>query len=107
LIGGLPPVNRRAHSFSIWKSLQGPGNDWPLALCDPKTVDPSTDIVKADLVFTDRFTEIQRIYYNPNHKWYYVKDLANQEVIVFRQTDSDQKDSVGGSIFMSMAAQRL
>lgn len=69
--------------------MQGPGNDWPLALCDHRTIDHSSESVAADVVFHNRYTENERLYYSPKHEWYYFKDLRNDEVIMMRQTDSD------------------
>ena len=81
--------NLKTHMYSVWKSFQGPGNDWPLALCDFRTIDHNSETITADVVFVNRFTENQRLYYSPRHKWYYYKDLGQDEVIMFRQTDSD------------------
>jgi len=39
-------------------------------------------------VFHDRFTENERLYYSPKHRWYYVKDLEDDEIVMFRQSDS-------------------
>ncbi|KAH7386226.1 hypothetical protein BKA64DRAFT_711457 [Cadophora sp. MPI-SDFR-AT-0126] len=71
-------------ALNVWKSFHA-GNDWPLALCDSRTVDRNHDTIPADVVFHNRFVENQRVYYNPAHQWYYVKDLQDDEVIVFRQ----------------------
>ena len=75
--------------------MQGRGNDWPLALCDQRTIDRQSDSIMADVVFYNRFTENERLYYNARHTWYYFQDLADDEVIVFRQTDSDIKGGGG------------
>ena len=84
------------HIYSFWKSFQGPGNDWPLALCDWRTVDCKSELIAADAVYHDRYTENQRLYYSLKHKWYYIKDLGDDEVIMIRQTDSDLNDFEGG-----------
>jgi hypothetical protein len=47
-----------------------------------------TDCVSADAVFPDRFSENLRVYYNQEHRWYYVENLRDDEVLVFRQVDS-------------------
>ncbi|KAK9802077.1 putative Methyltransferase [Seiridium cardinale] len=79
---------RRLLTVNLWKSLQGPGNDWPLGLCDWRTVDRDSEVEHQDVVFNDRYSENARIYYGPKHQWYYFKDLQDDEVIVFRQSDS-------------------
>jgi hypothetical protein len=80
--------------YSFWKSFQGPGNDWPLALCDCRTIDYSENVA-ADVVYYNRFTENERLQYSPKHDWYYFKDLGEDEVIMLRQTDSDLEGGGG------------
>lgn len=81
--------------YSFWKSFQVPGNDWPLAFCDYRTIDYSSETITADVVFPDKFTENERVYYSPKHHWYYFKDLGEDEAIMFRQTDT-QLEGGGG-----------
>jgi hypothetical protein len=73
--------------YSLWKSLQGPGNDWPLALCDRRTVD-NMDLIDEDAVLVNTFSSHIRVYHRPEHEWYYVKDLQDDEIILFHQFDS-------------------
>ncbi|ETS74964.1 hypothetical protein PFICI_13448 [Pestalotiopsis fici W106-1] len=80
---------------NLWKSIQGPGNDWPLAFCDRRTVDYDMDIVGEDLVFKSGFTEHARLYHNPRHEWYYFQDLQDDEVILFHQFDSELEGGGG------------
>jgi len=80
---------------NFWKSFQVPGNDWPLALCDYRTIDYSSETITADVVFHDKFTENERVYYSPRHNWYYFKNLGKDEAIMFRQTDT-QLEGGGG-----------
>jgi hypothetical protein len=78
--------------FSFRKSFQ-PGNDWPLALCDARSLDHSSDTTAVDIVYPDRYTENEIAYYNSEHAWYYFKDIADDEIILFLQKDSSK---VGG-----------
>ena len=82
-------------SYSLWKPLQGAGNDWPLALCDSRTTNRRSGAIAADVVFHNRFTENQLVYSHPAHQWYYFKDLGIDEVIMFRQTDTDLEGGGG------------
>ena len=41
------------------------------------------------MVARKTFTENERFYYSPKHEWYYFKDLKDDEVILFQQTNSD------------------
>ncbi|KAF2786836.1 hypothetical protein K505DRAFT_343458 [Melanomma pulvis-pyrius CBS 109.77] len=80
---------------NLWKSLQGPGDDWPLALCDVRTVDYEKDVVSQDLVFDNRFNENLRVYYSDKHKWYYYANLQDDEIVVFQQMDSRARSGRG------------
>ena len=51
-----------------------------------------------DVVYHNRFTENESLYYSPNHKWYYFKDLGDDEVILFQQTDSTIEGG-GGKLY--------
>ena len=37
--------------LSVWKPLKGPVQDWPLAMCDPRSIKPETDLEPCDLVY--------------------------------------------------------
>lgn len=73
---------------SAWKPLQGPLTDWPLAVCDEKTVDLELDYIASDAVTRTGFTENHLIYFNPNQKWYYLSQQKPTELVLFRQTDT-------------------
>jgi hypothetical protein len=51
--------------------------------------------VVVDVVYSKDFTENESVYYNPRHKWYYYKDLKEDEIIVFQQTDSSLPEGGG------------
>lgn len=50
-----------------------------------------------DVVDRGGFTENYQVYFNPDHKWYYLNKQLPSEVVVFRQTDSDQRFATGTS----------
>lgn len=72
----------------MWKPLKGPVRDWPLALCDNSTIDPTNDLQASDLVFADYVVENCQVYYTSEQKWYYIRDQQATEVWVFVQADS-------------------
>ncbi|KAL9033200.1 MAG: hypothetical protein Q9214_007626, partial [Letrouitia sp. 1 TL-2023] len=74
--------------LSMWKPLKGPVRDWPLALCDNSTIDPTNDLQASDLVFADYVVENCQVYYTSKQKWYYIRDQQATEVWVFVQADS-------------------
>ncbi|KAI1007487.1 hypothetical protein K3495_g742 [Podosphaera aphanis] len=80
-------LQRRYQYVNIWKPLHGPVLEWPLAVCDPGTVDKS-DYIARDFVEVDSYMETYHLYQRPSHKWYYVSSQSEQEAWVFLQSDS-------------------
>lgn len=87
-------MRRRFQWVNVWKPLRGPVNDWPLCFCDPLSVD-STDIEVTDMVYAEYFTENQSLRHNQNQKWYYLSDHRPEEIIIFKQSDSDSTAAGG------------
>ncbi|KAI1427253.1 hypothetical protein F5Y12DRAFT_783380 [Xylaria sp. FL1777] len=94
-----PGKYTRFSTVNVWKSVQGPGNDWPLGLCDRRTIHHESEAIAADVVFPNRYIENMRLYSSPRHAWYYVKDLKDDECIVFHQLDSDGTGGVAHASF--------
>jgi hypothetical protein len=76
-------------SGSIWRVTRGPNNDWPLALCDYRTVDIHNDTTPNDVVGTDFVLENSILYSNDAHKWYHMQDMCPSDCLVFRQGGLD------------------
>lgn len=82
---------------SLWKPIRGPLTDYPLTLCDRRMIDYKTQTTEMDIVTQHFVNENMRIYYHEAHRWYYWKDLKEDEVLVFVQADSDAPDQAGKS----------
>jgi hypothetical protein len=92
----VPGVDLKAASrwafYNIWRATTPPPQDCPLAVCDARTVARADEVtVKAvtkelsGLVVHD--TTSYR--YNPDHRWYYFRNMTPYEVIVFKTHDTD------------------
>ena len=79
---------------SIWKPLRGPLRDWPLALCNPRSVDPK-DLQARDTVKRESFIETYQVHHVPSQKWYYISDQMPEEAWVFLQADSSPDGMLG------------
>ncbi|MGW2056475.1 CmcJ/NvfI family oxidoreductase [Streptomyces sp. NPDC001840] len=81
---------RRFQIINIWRPLTGPVRNFPLALCDYRSLDPAADLVPTRLHFPawlkDR--ENYSVRHNPGHRWYYWGSLSPEEVILFKCYDS-------------------
>ena len=73
--------------LSIWKPLKSPVRDWPLALCDAKTIDSANDLVTADVVYQDHSEEKYQVHYKPKQRWFYLSDQQPSEMLVFSCAD--------------------
>ncbi|OKI04829.1 7-alpha-cephem-methoxylase [Streptomyces sp. CB02923] len=85
---------RRFQIINIWRPLVEPVRNFPLALCDYRSVDLSADLVTTRLHFPawlkDR--ENYSVRYNPNHRWHYWSSLSPDEVLLFKCYDSASRD---------------
>lgn len=79
---------------SVWKPLRGPVKDWPLALCEPSSLQTS-DMEPCDLVYPDYVVENRQIYHSPALKWFYLSDQRADEAWIFVQTDTAHSDWTG------------
>lgn len=80
-------LKSRVRCVTVWKPLRGPVLDWPLALCDSKSLEDA-DIVPADAVYERVVAENCMIHHNPTQAWYYLAEQKPSEALVFKATDS-------------------
>jgi hypothetical protein len=88
------------HVHSLWKPIKGPVYNWPLTLCDRRTVDHSRQAIPMDVLTPDCEIEIARLLYDPEHKWYYFKGQATNEATVFMQADSENPNAGRTSLLL-------
>ena len=80
-------LTRRFAFINVWRPIRHPAQDWPLALCDARSVDPA-DLVATDLVYPDRRGEIYGLVHNPSQLWFYVPDMGLDEAVLIKCYDS-------------------
>nr|CCB84778.1 CmcJ protein [Streptantibioticus cattleyicolor NRRL 8057 = DSM 46488] len=87
---GAPRAFRRFQIVNVWRPLVGPVRNYPLALCDYRSLDLTADLVPTRLRFPawlkDR--ENYSVRHNPAHRWYYWGSLTPDEVVLFKCYDS-------------------
>ncbi|KAK3375562.1 hypothetical protein B0T24DRAFT_616494 [Lasiosphaeria ovina] len=84
---GIDPSTGRTQMFGVWKPLNRPVRHWPLAVCDHRSCS-TKDIVDVDQVYPDAIGEGCNIYFNENHRWYFVGDQMPNEALLLKQVDS-------------------
>jgi hypothetical protein len=101
---GAPPY-RRFIITSLWRCFSAPPQDWPLALCDGRSVDAAEGIPNT-LVVVDEIPDYATMVgpwpkeklgpsaaifnFNPAHRWWYFSQMNRDEVILLKFHDSDR-----------------
>jgi hypothetical protein len=76
------------HSIvNVWRSIRGPIEATPLAVCDARSIRPD-DLVATDLVYPDRAGEVYSVRWNPAHRWYFYSGLRRDEALLIKTYDS-------------------
>ncbi|KAL4889091.1 hypothetical protein BDV59DRAFT_121866 [Aspergillus ambiguus] len=110
-------LGRRYQIINVWRAIQNPAADCPLGVIDWRSTRPS-DYVAVDLLYPKGFREggevapdpdsaqstdgyeVQGETYaiapNEKHHFYYLKDMAPEEVMLIKCFDSRSKTMTGG-----------
>ena len=84
----------RSAQYNVWRAISGAPQDVPLALCDARSL-AGPELIKADAIFdppggAPEFSfEGYVVAHDPGHRWLWFSDLAPDEVIVFKTSESD------------------
>ena len=80
-------LQKRFAIINVWRSMAGPVESSPLALCDAGSVNPS-DLLTVERRARDRIGEIFYLAHNPEQRWFYFPGLKESEALVFKCFDS-------------------
>lgn len=90
--------------FSLWRTFSPPPQDWPLALCDYRSVGddegvpntkvdvdeiPTGDALFAPIEGEEDMVAASIFRFNPAHRWFYFPDMTADEAILIKFHDSD------------------
>jgi hypothetical protein len=90
---------------SLWRTFSPPPQDWPLGLCDGRTVGPDEGTPNALIIvdeLPDRETMLGDLpeektaitaavfHHNPNHRWWYFSNMNRDEVVLLKFHDSEE-----------------
>lgn len=73
--------------FNVWRPINGPVEQWPIAVCDMQSMRPD-DFVDAELRWPHRTGHVCAIRHNSEHRWLYVPAMEVSEALVFTCYDS-------------------
>ncbi|GJJ11677.1 hypothetical protein Clacol_005913 [Clathrus columnatus] len=81
-------LKHRFQIINLWRPINHPAIDSPLALCDYRSVNWDKDLVPTNLKYPDRVGETFSVNYNPGHKWKYQRNMRPDEVVFIKCFDS-------------------
>ncbi|KAE9405392.1 hypothetical protein BT96DRAFT_1063840 [Gymnopus androsaceus JB14] len=87
-------LKKRFQIINLWRPISHPAYDWPLTLCDFRSIDRAKDLVPITLVYPDREGETFGVKYNPEHRWKYMKGMSPEEIVLIKCYDSVEDGSV-------------
>lgn len=77
-------LEKRFQIINLWRPIEYPAYDWPLALCDYRSVDPKKDIFNVAFIYPDREGQTYGVTYNENHKWKYLRGMTPEEFVLIK-----------------------
>ncbi|MEM7155803.1 MAG: CmcJ/NvfI family oxidoreductase [Myxococcota bacterium] len=80
-------LSRRFAIVQVWRPTGPPIEQFPLALCDARSLD-AADLIAAERRHPNRVGEIYQVSYSPRHRWYGFAGMRRDEALVFKVFDS-------------------
>src|SRR4030095_5878654 len=80
-------LEHRFAIINIWRPLNGPVQEAPLAVCDARTVAPQ-DLIGTDMKYRDRTGETYALAFNAAHRWSYIPQMRAEEAMLIKTYDS-------------------
>ena len=77
-------VKHRFQIINLWRPIGVPADDWPLALCDFRSVDRKKDLVPITFRIPNRTGENFCVNHNVDHKWKYLKGMTPDEFVLIK-----------------------
>ncbi|KAF7128316.1 hypothetical protein CNMCM5793_002858 [Aspergillus hiratsukae] len=77
----------RVQMLNLWRPINGPVENHPLAVCDGSSYDPSK-LLEADIIREKYTGHMMYALYDPGMAWYYMSRQRDDEVVIFKSYDS-------------------
>jgi len=78
----------RVLQLNLWRPITGPLRTMPLAVCDAGSL-KAESFIHTPLVRPDFASEFTTLAHDPAQRWYYLPGMTRDEVIIFKNYDSD------------------
>lgn len=82
-------LSKRFAFINVWRPIRWPVHDWPLALCDARTV-RQEHLIATEIVYPDRSGEIYGLVHANGQRWWHYPDMALDEALLIKCYDSDK-----------------
>ncbi|GJN90012.1 hypothetical protein Rhopal_003007-T1 [Rhodotorula paludigena] len=83
--------SERLAMINLWRPLKGPVVDSPLCFVDAQTIKDEDLELAADHYGVGSYAK-----YSPAHKWWYLRDMMPDELLIFRCFESGKSPDQGG-----------
>jgi hypothetical protein len=77
-------LDHRFQIINLWRPIAVPAVDWPLALCDYRSVDLEKDTFPVALISAESTGETMGVKYNENHRWKYFHGMTPEEIVLIK-----------------------
>jgi len=77
-------LRHRYQIINLWRPISHPAIDYPLALCDYRSISWDKDLVATTLKFATRDGETFSVKYSPEHKWKYLRGMTPEEAVLIK-----------------------
>ena len=89
-------LNRRFAMVNAWRSMTGTIEEWPIAVCDARTVNENLLVDtyrhaphRAEPSFEyARASSTRHAAFDSSHRWYYFPEMKRDEVLLFKNYDT-------------------
>ncbi len=79
--------------YNMWRAVTPPPQDFPLAVCDARSVAPGDEVTVTALTVELGDVHVRHdttsYVHNAGHQWHYYRDMTPDEVLVFKAHDTD------------------
>jgi hypothetical protein len=97
---------KRFSIINVWRSMSNVIQEWPLAVCDARTIDDALlhstvrhAPVRAEPSFEySRSSETRHAAFDANHKWFYFPNMTRNEALLFKNYDTQSEGTARHSM---------
>ena len=86
----------RVRVINVWRPIEHPVEDYPLAVCDPSSV-LADDLIECDHVRRKFKGANMYSHFSPGQKWYYMGEQRPEEALLIKMFDSDASAKTSGN----------